>query len=314
MNGFDMGSHVFSLLPIFVAYRTRQMYLLYFTVATAIISLIYHFDENAISLHIDEFASSALIIVTFLAYMDEIYKPTYFAIALLLVVVLIDYYVQTNIVIFFVGMVAVAAILVFFYERKTLKETPRRLRMDNAYFISFVSTQLIAIAFFLWDKDPYAHSLWHMFAFISLGSAIAHVHENDENMKRKAFYCLGSIPSRVFISAILIHWNTAVYPHNLPVAVGALLLALLLFIKPLKDAWDGSTSVLKFLHGVSYVLISVFLFLDTNNNVLFAGVWLLVDTISSAYVWYNKNKPLLQTISNSETPVYKKIQLENLRF
>ena len=290
------------------------MYLLYFTISTSVISLIYHFDENAISLHIDEFASSALIIVTFMVYMDSMYKATYITIALLLVVVLIDYYTQIDIVMFFVGVAVLVSICVFLYERRTLEVTPQRLKVRNTYFVSFVVTQLIAIAFFLWDKDPYAHSLWHLFAFTSLGSAIAHIHENDENMKRQVFYCLGSVPSRIFISFIFIHWDTAEYPDNIPVAVGALFLALILFIKPLKDTWDGSTSLFKFLHGVSYVLISVFLFLETKNNVMIAGVCLLVDTIISAYVWYNKNKPLMQTVSNKETPVYKKIQLENLRF
>lgn len=313
MNGFDIGSHIFSLLPIYMSYRTKQLYLLYFTIITTIISLIYHVDENAISLHVDEFASSALIIVTFMVYMDEVYKPTYLAVALLLAVVIIDYYTQWDIVMFFVGLIALISIAVFFYERRTLEETPHRLKMKNAYFASFIITQIIAIAFFLWDKDPYAHSLWHLFAFVSLGSAIAHIHENDENMKRKVFYCLGSIPSRIFISAILIHWDTAVYPDNIPIAVGSFILALALLIKSLKDPWD-SKSLFKVLHGVSYMIISVFLFLNTKNNVMIAGVWLIVDTILSAFVWYEKNKPMWQPISNTETPVYKKIQLENLRF
>lgn len=314
MNGFDMGSHVFSLLPIFLAYQTKQMFLLYFIVVTTFISLLYHSDENIISLHIDEFSSSALIIVTMMIYMDEIYKATYLAIALLLAVVIVDYYTHIDIVQFFVGMIAVVSIVVFFYERKTLKVTPQRLKVKNAYFISFLTTQFIAIAFFLWDKDPYAHSLWHLFAFVSLGSAIAHIHESDETMKRQVFYCLGSVPTRIFISIILIHWDTANYPHNMPVALGTLILAVGLIIKPLKDTWNGSISVIKFLHGVSYVLISVFLLLDIRNNVRIAGVWLLVDTILSAFVWYKKNKPLMQAVSNTETPVYKKIQLENLRF
>lgn len=290
------------------------MFLLFFILATTIISLLYHSDENIISLHIDEFSSSALIIVTMMIYMDGIYNATYLAIALLLAVVIVDYYTHIDIVQFFVGMVALVSIFVFFYERRTLKVIPQRLKVKNAYFMSFVTTQIIAIAFFLWDKDPYAHSLWHLFAFVSLGSAIAHIHENDETMKRRVFYCLGSVPTRIFISFILIHWGTADYPHNIPVAIGTLILAVGLIIKPLKDTWNGSKSLIKFLHGVSYVLISVFLLLDIRNNVRNAGVWLFVDTILSAFVWYKKNKPKIQPVSNKETPEYKKIQLENLRF
>lgn len=314
MNGFDMGSHFFSLLPIFMAYKTNQMFLFYFTLVTAIVSLVYHSDENIVSLHVDEFASSALIIVTLMVYMDEIYKATYLSIVLLLAVVLVDYYTQIDIVMFFVGIVAAASTIVFVYERRTLKVKPQRLKVKNAYFISFVTTQAIAIAFFLWDKDPYAHSLWHLFAFVSLGSAIAHIHENDEKMKRQVFYCLGSIPSRVFISVIFIHWDTAVYPHNIPVAIGFIVLALALITKSLKDTWVRYSSLIKLMHGVSYILASVFLLLGTSNNVRIAGVCFLVDTIVSAFAWYNKNKPLLQAVSNKEVPEYKKIQLENLRF
>ena len=314
MNGFDMGSHFFSLLPIFIAYKTKQMFLLYFTLATTIISLVYHSDENIVSLHIDEFASSALIIVTLMMYMDKVYKATYLAIALLLAVVIVDYYTEANVVPFFVGMVIVVSTMVFLYERRTLKVIPQRLKVKNAYFISFVTTQFTATAFFLWDKDPYAHSLWHLFAFVSLGSAIAHIHENDEIMKRQIFYCLGSIPSRIFISIILIHWDTAVYPHNIPVAIVFIVLALALITKSLKDPWGGFRSLIKLLHSVSYIISSVIILLGTSNNVRIPGVWFLVDTILSAFTWYNNNKPMLKAVSNKETTENKKIQLENLRF
>ena len=186
---------------MYMAYRTQQVYLLYFTAVTTIISIVYHMDENSISLHLDEFASCALIVVTFMTYVNDVYKPTYVALALLLAVVIIDYYSGLDIINFYVGFAAFVALVIFLYERRTVEEMPQRLKVKDAYFISFVVTQFMAVAFFLWDKDPYAHSLWHLFAFVSLGSAIAHIHENDEDVKRKAFYTLGSIPSRLFISA-----------------------------------------------------------------------------------------------------------------
>ena len=309
MNEFDMASHLFAVLPMYMAYVTKQMYLLYFTIITTIISLAYHSDENSISLHLDEFASCALIIVTFMAYVNDVYKPTYIALTLLLAVVLIDYYADVDIVNFFVGLTVFTAMLIFFYERRTLKETPQRLKIRDAYFISFISTQIIAVAFFLWDKDPYAHSLWHLFAFVSLGSAIAHIHENDEDVKRKVFYVLGSVPSRLFTSAILIHWSTAEHPNNLPVAIGTVALALVLLAKPVRNMRKGDYFLL--LHGLSYVCIAIFLFIRMENNALIAGVWLLVDTIVSGYMWYKRGQVEKPEV---ETPKYKKLQLQNLRF
>lgn len=302
-----MASHLFAALPLYMAYITNQTYLLYFTAITTIISLIYHSDENIISLHLDEFASCALIVVTFMAYVNKVYKPTYVAIGLLFVVVLVDYFSEFDIVNFYVGAAVFTAVLIFFYERRTLTDIPQRLKIKDVYFMSFLSTQLVAVAFFLWDKEPYAHSLWHLFAFVSLGSAIAHIHENDQDVKRKVFYLLGSIPSRLFIAAILIDWNTG---DGTPVAVGTLVLALVLLAKPTRDIWRGERETWLLLHGLSYVAIAVFLFVRMDNNAMIAGVWLLLDTVVSGYMWYRRDKPR-ETV---QTPKYKTLQLQNLRF
>lgn len=303
MNGFDLASHMFAILPAYMAYVTKQNYLLAFTAITTIISFIYHLNETKLSLVFDEFASCALIIVTAMIYMNNVYKPAYIALALLLVVVIINYYVEADIIDYFVGVVVVAAVLVFIYERKTLKEIPQRLKVKDAYFVSFLCTQIIAIAFFIWDKDPYAHSLWHLFAFVSLGSAIAHIHENDADLKRVIFYCLGSIPSRLFISAIFIHWKTASYPYNMPVAIGAILLGIPMITR------SGKT-----LHGLSYIGIGCLIFLK-KYNMLIAGIWLISDTLISGYVWYGRNKDMIYGKTKPAVePKYKKLQLENLRF
>lgn len=306
-----MASHLFAALPIYMAYRTQQLYLVYFTVITTLISLIYHSNENNISLHLDEFASCALIVVTFMTYVNDVYRPTYVALGLLFVVVLVDFYADLNIINFYVGLTAFVALMIFFYERRTVKEIPQRLKIRDAYFISFIVTQFMAVAFFLWDKDPYAHSLWHLFAFVSLGSAIAHIHENDEDVKRKVFYVLGSIPSRLFISAILIHWSSAGNPDNLPVAIGTLVLAFVLLAKPTRDIWRGGRNKLLLLHGISYIGIAVFILLDIENNVRFAGIWLIVDTIVSFYMWYKRGQV---TTLEVKPPTFKKLQLQNLRF
>lgn len=302
MNGFDLASHMFAILPAYMAYVTKQNYLFAITMITTITSFIYHLNETKLSLVFDEFASCALIIVTVMIYMNNVYKPAYIALAFLLVVVIINYYEEADIIDYFVGVVVVTAVLVFIYERKTLTEIPQRLKVKDAYFASFLCTQIIAIAFFIWDKDPYAHSLWHLFAFISLGSAIAHIHENDADLKRIVFYCLGSIPSRLFIAAIFIHWKTAEYPSNLPVAIGAILLGI-----PMGYAG-------KSLHGLSYIGIGGLIFLK-KDNMLIAGIWLIGDTLISGYVWYGRNKDMFNGKTKPVVePKYKKIQLEDLRF
>ena len=321
MNGFDLVSHMFAILPMYMAYVTKQTYLLVFTAIATIISFIYHLNETKLSLVFDEFASCALIVVTFMVYMNNVYKPTYIALAVLLIVVIIDYYVEADLVDFFVGLVVLVAVLVFLYERNTLTERPQRLKVKDAYFASFLSTQIIAVAFFIWDKDPYAHSLWHLFAFVSLGSAIAHIHENDEELKRIVFYCLGSIPSRLFIAAIFIHWNSATYPNNIPIAIGCIVLGLPMLAKQSMTYFKGNfvnTGIM--VQGVLYIGIGLMALLK-GENMLSVGIGLATSTVISAYTWYRKNKDKFDDTSinpwasNPEpVPKYKKLQLENLRF
>lgn len=321
MNGFDLASHVFALLPLYMAYITKQSHLLYFTLLTTVISIVYHANENDFTLHIDEFASSALIIVTFMAYLNEVYKPMYIAIALLLVVVVIDYYVDMDLVTLFLGATVFVAVVIFLWERQTLEETPQRLKVKDVYFASFISTQLIAVAFFLWDKDPYAHSLWHLFAFVSLGSAIAHIHERDENLKRIVFYCLGSIPSRIFLTAIFVHWNSAAYPDNIPIVVLFIVLGLPMLGKQIMEYLKGRwIHTGKMIQGVLYTGIG-FYALIKGENMLYVGIVLGTSTAISAYTWYEENKDSLNVIPGNPwtpkepvQPKFKKLQLHNLRF
>lgn len=319
MNWFDLVSHFFAALPLYMAYKTNQTELLVFTAITAIISIIYHLHETNLSLLFDEFASCALIVVTFMVYLNQVYKPTYIAIALLVILVLIEYIYNISIINFFVGISVLTAMFIFLYERRTTKDTPQRLKINDAYFISFIITQTIAVAFFVWDQDPYAHSFWHLFAFVSLGSAIAHIHENDADLKRVVFYCLGSIPTRLFLSAVFIHWRTASYPNNLPVAIGAILLGIPMVARPVMQLVRGDTFAKKLaLRGLSYIGIGGIIFLK-KDNMLIAGIWLIIDTLISGYVWYGMNKDMVKYFNGKGykpvvEPKYKKIQLENLRF
>ena len=102
MNGFDIVSHVFAVLPIFVALKAGLYHLSSFIMLAVFVSVWYHVDEtNDIMRHIDEFFSSALIIITFMLYMDQVYRPTYVAVCLLFAVVILDYTMHVAIVQFY---------------------------------------------------------------------------------------------------------------------------------------------------------------------------------------------------------------------
>lgn len=294
MNAFDIVSHIFAVLPVFTALRAGLYHLSSFIMLAVFVSIWYHVDvSNDIMRHLDHFFSSALIIITFMLYMDQVYRPTYIAVCLLFAVVILDYTMHIAIVQFYVGIAVFAAVSMFLYERRTVTVQPKRLQTDDPYFISFIVTQFIAIAFFLWDKDPYAHSLWHLFAFTSLASVIGHLHEDNEDAKRKQFYLLGSIPSRLFIAAILMHWRDIVYPSNMPVALGAALMGLGMLFKTKR--------------GLSYIILGAILLVRIERNGIIAGVWLAVDTLVSLWTWSRRKEEPQQT-------EFKKIQLENLRF
>lgn len=294
MNAFDIVSHIFAVLPIFVALKARLYHLFAFTLLAVFVSVWYHVDEsNDIMRHADEFFSSALIIVTFMLYMDQVYRPTYVAVSFLFVVVIVDYAMHVSIVQFYVGVTILAAMTIFIYEKYTYSVLPRRLQADDPYFVSFIVCQIIAVAFFLWDKEPYAHSLWHLFAFTSLASVIAHIHEENEDDKRKQFYLLGSIPSRLFIAAIFVHWRDIVYPDNMPLALGAALL--------------GVSIAMKSKRGLSYIILSTILLVQIERNGIIAGVWLSADTLVSLWMWSQKKEETRQV-------QFQKVQLKNLRF
>ena len=192
MNGFDMASHLFASLPMYMAYRTQQVYLLYFTVVTTIISLIYHSNENSISLHLDEFASCALIVVTFMTYVNDVYKPTYVALALLLAVVIIDYYSGLDIINFYVGFAAFVALVIFLYERRTVEEMPQRLKVKERYFISFVVTQCLAVAFFYGTKT-HMHTVCGTFSLCITGFSYC-----SYSRKRRRCQTKGVLHTRIY--------------------------------------------------------------------------------------------------------------------
>ena len=111
------------------------------------------------SFTLDHFFSNALIILTFILYLDHAYKLATVLMALLAVFVIVEYNNDVNIIPFFVGFVCACAVVMFFYEKVVVKNSSSRFNYRNAYFLSFFVTQIIAVGFFVWDEDPYAQLL-----------------------------------------------------------------------------------------------------------------------------------------------------------
>ena len=107
----------------------------------------------------------------------------------------------------FLALIIVVSIYLF-YREKQKNTNERRFNMKDPFFFSFFLTQLLAVLFFLWD-EPYMHSLWHLFAFVSLGSVIVHSGNTETDEREKLiFYCLSSLPSRFFIAWIFMDWES----------------------------------------------------------------------------------------------------------
>ena len=73
---------------------------------------------------------------------------------------------------------------------------------------------------------------------------------------------------------------------------------------------DRRKELLLLLHGLSYVGIAIFLFIHMDNNAMIAGIWPIVDTTISGYMWYKRQV----TQPEVKPPKFKKLQLQNLRF
>ena len=100
------------------------------------------------------------------------------------------------------------------------------------YFIAFFFTQIIAIFFFLWDKDPYSAQLLAPLRLCV--TRVCHMliagHSNrdtkdidDKKVERILFYWLASIPSRVYIAYVLMDWGSTTDENALPIGITFLL-------------------------------------------------------------------------------------------
>lgn len=310
MNGFDMLTHLFSILPISISYYYGETLICIFIIIAALISLIYHSDEtNKEFHHLDHFFSSSLIILTFILYLEHAYKLTVVSLVLLAAFVIIEYVNDINIIEWFVGVVIVASIAVFFYEK--YRDNPsRRFDYKNFYFLGFFFTQLLAVGFFVWDQEPYAHSFWHLFAFTSLGAVLAHTCSltnespktpEDMEFDRTVFYWLGSVPSRLYISYVLLDWASTSNTKAFPVAITFLLLAVSMVVQ--RKSFHARTK------ATSYSIIAGVMFFG--DHIDLAGGILVADTILSAAGWFTRKEEKKETHTYTKV---KKIELAELVF
>ena len=288
-NWFDIGSHFFALLPISISVYYSEFIILVFMCLATIVSIIYHYDESNKEFHyLDHFFSSGLISLTFLLYLEHAYKLTALVLVCLAGFAVVEYINDVNIITWFVGAVALGSIALFVYEKHFKKNKSPRFDYKEIYFIGFFFTQLLAIFFFLWDKDPYSHSFWHLFAYTSLGSVLAHCGslrsetpktDNDKKFERILFYWLASIPSRFYIAYVLMEWGSTTDENALPIGLTFLLLAFSMVANRKSEHARNK--------ALAYSIIAGILFFG--DKLQLAGSILLADTALSAVVWMRKN-------------------------
>lgn len=348
---FDLVSHFFALLPLSVLWinlkNLRSKILFIFLIVATVCSIVYHsIDKTHASFHalhtIDRFTSCTIIILTFWLYIDKYWYGTLICVAFVLFFVLLE---AENIIndLVLEGLVSIQVILalvIFVYEGYEDNFKKPVYNVKDPFFGSFFLTQSLAIFFFLQDTPPYYHSLWHLFAFTSLGSVIAHSSKtsedtvNDYVSKNKAlFYWIGSLPCRLFISWILIDLHSGEGSY---IALVFLLIAMLMlpgfvftvasYTKYFEYSprmqrqyvyWKGIMNdrrMVTMTKGtLTYFTIAGLLFAGFIGA---AGWVLLIDTVLSACIWWWKATTDVTTKSN--TIVYKKIkptlQLDKLVF
>lgn len=286
-GSFDLVSHYFALLPLFILIRNimnsqkviRDLVLTVFLTSAVGTSIWYHSFESTAAGYVDaqsvdHFFSASLVAITFLLYVDHYYWPTFLSVVVIGILVGIEHESKNNMPRYmFLALIIVVSIYLFYREKKK-NTNERRFNIRDPFFFSFFFTQLLAVLFFLLDK-PYMHSLWHLFAFVSLGSVIVHSGDTaTDETEKLIFYCLGSLSSRFFIAWIFIDWESGDGGF-----VGTVFLLL-----SLSMGWGFyKKRRLYLLKGcVSYLVISILLY----AKLMYGAGWLFVgDTFVSALMY-----------------------------
>lgn len=334
-QAFDLVSHFFASLPISVLISTikntgsdSEKILLIALIIAVGCSLAYHSVDSTFEsydyLHaIDRFTSSAIILLTFWLYIDRFENwITIIVLVMVLVFVLLEArydFPALAVEGIVLGLVIIAIVVFILKKYGILEQDEKRkriYRLRDPFFLSFFLTQILAIVFFAVDTDPYFHSLWHLFAFISLGSVLIHSLPEDEKNKyggctKEYFvdltYWLGSLPSRLFISWIFIHMGEG---EGWPLGIVFLCLWLImvggLCKKKNPEMMTERRKYTMKKGAVTYLCMFSFLF----AQMIGAAGWILLgDTILSAFIWvYYKQK---QAREPFYSPVPRNKELRN---
>lgn len=297
-NWFDVGTHFFALLPISISVYYKEYLILVFMVLATGVSITYHADTSNEEFHyLDHFFSSGLISLTFLLYLEHRYKLTAVVLACLAGFAVVEYLNDINIITWFVGAVALGSVGLFIYEKFYKKNKSSRFDYKDFYFIGFFFTQVLAIFFFLWDKEPYSHSFWHLFAYTSLGSVLSHCGslrsqtpktDDDWKFDRIVFYWLGSIPSRLYIAYVLIDWGLTTQANALPIGITFVLLGASMVANRKSEHARNK--------ALAYSIIGGILFFG--DQLKLAGGILIADTVLSAIQWLKKNACISKELGN----------------
>jgi hypothetical protein len=316
-NWFDIGTHFFALLPIAVSVHYKQYFILVFMILATSISTFYHSNEDNKEFHyLDHFFSSGLVSLTFLLYLEHAVRLAAVTTLCLAAFTLIEYLNDVVIITWFVGAVAIGSTALFLYEKEYKKNKSPRFDYYDMYFIGFFVTQLIAIFFFLWDKEPYSHSFWHLFAYTSLACVLAHCgyfdskmqkSEDDEKIDSYLFFWLGWFPIRIYVAYVLIDWGSTTQENSIPIALAFLILAgSILVNKKWNKSEDSRNRIL------AYSIISGILFFG--DKLELAGGILIADTALSGLDWFRKNVWTTEKKSEKEdNTVYAMDQIELAR-
>lgn len=323
---FDLVSHFFALLPWVVLFQKREKeiprILLYFLSVAVLASLAYHSVDAGFwydVLHpIDRFFSCSLILLTFWLYIDNWRYTSMVVIFLMLVFVcleaakVVDDMVVEGVLLVFV----LNAIIVYFCERSKGKNL-RKNNLKDPFFGSFFITQILAVIFFIVDTAPYYHSLWHLFAFVSLASVLTHSGTTsiDNETDTRLFYLLGSLPSRLFIAWIFIDWESGDGSY---VGWVFAFLAVFMFVGLIsslfsQESWTTPRRQMTSALGcVAYFGMAGFLF---SGNIYVAG-WIFVgSTAASAGLWgWEKRTSLNVCVKKKKYKKVPTLQLNNMVF
>lgn len=295
MNEFDVFSHIFSVLPLSLTYVYNMPLLFYLTFVVVLVSVCHHsYPTNVYLEHVDEFFASSLIFVSFFVYVETSYVLAFVSVFCLLFVIPLDFIVHADLVTIFAGFVLFVSVCLFVYQMEILRLDGRVYNIRDPYFISFVVTQMLSIGFYLWgaidEEQRYAHSFWHLFAFVSFGSLVAHVaDEADENMNRVLFYLCGSLPSRLFISWVFIDWGETGWESRIPVFLTFVALTIPVVMR---KPWVGVSLVINAL----YVVLDAFILF---GRMRVAGWLLLSSTLLSAWHWGHGERKSSSVVPNN---------------